>query len=381
MPEINCKFSTPEPVRFKESGSDTEFAATISGILYLNNFDEAAYGATEEEQKANLQKWIAGKIGEHLAVWNENGLLLRPSGQEALEGMLGKDISDAGMEGSVRIHNVRMDPEMKKLYDETFGEPEITNLFPQIKAPEDAKDDPHGPLIKFSIDYFSHGMMAGTSSGSSTGIEWKSDGSIILTDSSSGSGMSVNNKYSIKPEEAQKIRDYVSSKHLAALSKMDIETPVMFDNFTSSSISMVFDDSSLGGSRYEMCTINCGPAGFSFKTIEDEINALFKECSNTGEFLLNESKEPDGFNGFLGMLNMNQQMTSGGTENASTAPSGTSEEKWICSCGYGNTRKFCENCGNPKTVSEEAGTWVCPACKTSGNRGSFCAECGSRRPE
>ena len=91
MPGIVSKFSTPEPVRFKESGSDTEFAATISGILYLNNFDEAAYGATEEERKANLINWIAGKIGEHLAEWNEDGLLLWSSGQNALERMLDKD--------------------------------------------------------------------------------------------------------------------------------------------------------------------------------------------------------------------------------------------------------------------------------------------------
>ncbi|MBE6639301.1 MAG: hypothetical protein E7616_07620 [Ruminococcaceae bacterium] len=52
-------------------------------------------------------------------------------------------------------------------------------------------------------------------------------------------------------------------------------------------------------------------------------------------------------------------------------------ETWICShCGYtGNTKKFCENCGNPK----ETPTWKCTKCGTEGNTQNFCGECGAKK--
>lgn len=55
-----------------------------------------------------------------------------------------------------------------------------------------------------------------------------------------------------------------------------------------------------------------------------------------------------------------------------------SETGW--SCGVckttGNTGKFCVECGAPKPVSKAG--WTC-ACGTQ-NRGKFCSECGSPRP-
>jgi len=53
----------------------------------------------------------------------------------------------------------------------------------------------------------------------------------------------------------------VVTKDLAGLSKKDIPTVEMFDNFTSASFSMSFDDSSLGGSPYEHCHMECGSTG------------------------------------------------------------------------------------------------------------------------
>lgn len=52
---------------------------------------------------------------------------------------------------------------------------------------------------------------------------------------------------------------------------------------------------------------------------------------------------------------------------------------WACSCGQGgNKGKFCANCGSPKPEPKPAG-WTC-SCGKEGNKGKFCAECGAPKP-
>lgn len=48
--------------------------------------------------------------------------------------------------------------------------------------------------------------------------------------------------------------------------------------------------------------------------------------------------------------------------------------EWTCSCGAINKGKFCSECGKPKPVSDE---WTC-SCGAV-NKGKFCAECGKPR--
>ncbi|MBQ8133999.1 MAG: SPFH domain-containing protein [Clostridia bacterium] len=52
---------------------------------------------------------------------------------------------------------------------------------------------------------------------------------------------------------------------------------------------------------------------------------------------------------------------------------------WKCECGKeGNTGKFCAECGKPKPVPVQSGSWTC-SCGAV-NSGKFCAECGNPRP-
>jgi membrane protease subunit (stomatin/prohibitin family) len=54
-----------------------------------------------------------------------------------------------------------------------------------------------------------------------------------------------------------------------------------------------------------------------------------------------------------------------------------SADSWVCSCGEGNSGRFCSNCGQAKPVSVSVSpTWICPGCHTE-NTGKFCAECGT----
>jgi membrane protease subunit (stomatin/prohibitin family) len=54
-----------------------------------------------------------------------------------------------------------------------------------------------------------------------------------------------------------------------------------------------------------------------------------------------------------------------------------SSDTWVCSCGEGNSGRFCSNCGQAKPVSVPVTpVWMCPSCHAE-NTGKFCAECGS----
>lgn len=50
---------------------------------------------------------------------------------------------------------------------------------------------------------------------------------------------------------------------------------------------------------------------------------------------------------------------------------------WTCpKCKTkGNTGKFCTNCGEKQPGA--TGTWTCAACGHVGNKGKFCTECGA----
>ena len=251
--------------------------------------------------------------------------------------------------------------------------------------------EPHGPLTEVSYNLSSHGMMAGSSSGISRKVTWNSDGTAIYSTHSYGGGSSAECEYKITPEMAKKISDYVTDKRLAALAKMDIPTAVMFDNFTSASISMTFDDSSIGGDKYNSVCLNCGPAGLTFKTIEDGLYELFEECAKTGECIKNETTQMDDgpFANFNRMIQMNMMGVTTpdplagmkqaqeeafnaaveSTKSGASTPSASTNGKWTCKCGMENAGKFCANCGEPKPAG-----WVC-SCGTV-NTGKFCYNCG-----
>ena len=115
MPGIITKFGTPEPVAFKENGCDTEFAARISGALYIDEYDEAAYGGTESERKEKLGAFAVGKIKEHLAAWDKEDKLLGVDGESQLGLMLINDLKEAGITGSACIKNITITEETNEL--------------------------------------------------------------------------------------------------------------------------------------------------------------------------------------------------------------------------------------------------------------------------
>jgi len=49
---------------------------------------------------------------------------------------------------------------------------------------------------------------------------------------------------------------------------------------------------------------------------------------------------------------------------------------WTCQCGNECTGKFCPNCGTKRP----GGDWICPDCGTkNGSKGKFCQNCGRKK--
>ena len=421
MSGLITSFEIPEPVRFKEKGCDLVFQVKVKFALYINEFDGTAFGATPNEQVGNMKSMAADKVKDCLAHWHEGDKILYIEGRDALEYLLTVFLRENGVSGSARIDDLTLTDASEALYKEQILNPFNEKKAEQRKQEIEAAVEPHGPLRSVRYSLCSHGMMAGSSSSSGREIEWKDDGTVVLKSTSSGSGRNFETEYKIEPETAQKLIDFVEKEKIAAIAKLDIKKAEVFDCFTSATITLVYDDRSVGGVPYNHCTLDCGPAGMTFKSIEDKIRDLLDEIEASGECIRSEVHEnPGTVPGFMGMKQMmnmidttcdpkpeqplvmmglvpcdpdagkrNQDSQAKwtckcGQENTGKFCSECGEPKpagWICPCGHENTGKFCAECGNPESVAYGEGAWVCGSCGIAGNRGKYCAKCGCTKPQ
>ena len=264
---------------------------------------------------------------------------------------------------------------MEKM-DLMFTEPD------SLEIPEEE----HGPLTGFSYVLTSHGMMLGSGSSRTRRIEWKPDGTVEMEDSYHGGGTSSVDRYLVTPELARKVADFVAETKLAALSQMEIRLPLVYDSFTSATVSMTFDDSGIGGSPYVRRSLECGASGMTFATLEDGISQMLKEIAETCECVFSEEKKTEDGSPFfpgLGPMIPGPAVFPASGQQAGNGPAKADapEGKWVCSCGKAdNTGRFCPECGSPRPAEDAEGSWTCPSCHNSGNTGKFCAACGTRRP-
>ena len=378
------RFEIPEPVRFKEKGCDLVFQISVEGAIYVDSYDEAAFGATKEEQIENIKKLAVDKVLEDLAHWHEGDKRLLIDGRDVLGDSLTVFLREKGISGSGKINDLIFSEASKVLYWEQVRKPDNEKKSEEFNQKLDAAVEPHGPLERVSYNSSTNGMMAGTSSSSHQEIEWKDDGSIIYTSSSSFSGKYFESAYKITPENAQKIKDFVEERKIAALTKIDMELPVMYDNFTSSTIVVTYDDRSVGGESHNMYTLQCGPYGMAFKNLESDIKNLFMEIQDSGECIKNDMRDNSslltGFAG-MGMIDMGgqpgheqplQMMGIVPVDTGADKETPDIKKKWTCQCGADNSGKFCCECGQPKP------TWTC-SCGAE-NKGKFCMECGQPKP-
>ena len=251
---------------------------------------------------------------------------------------------------------------------------------------DENKTEIQGQLLRVDYNTSSHGMMAGSSSYGGDALEWNKDGSIILTSTYTGGGKSTHAEYRVPEDLAEKVREYVNGTGLAQLSKEDIPLPVVYDCFTSANINMEYGDLNGEAWKREKFHLNCGPAGMTFREIENTLYGLLKECRENGECIVNEVKEQQ--NGFPGMM-----MGLG----PATISQMMMASPWDCPvCGTkGNSGAFCMGCAMPRPAGAngapspapepetkelpkpEPGCWTCKFCGFNKNEGKFCCECGA----
>jgi len=66
--------------------------------------------------------------------------------------------------------------------------------------------------------------------------------------------------------------------------------------------------------------------------------------------------------------------------NPAVPPVSSVPGNWVCpKCGTANDGTFCKECGTKKP--EDNGLWKCPSCGFEGNDGKFCKNCGAKKGE
>ena len=374
MNSLSINFGNQNPAPFREQDCDIEFEAKVRGRAEIYDFDAARYGEGNAAQIA-LTKKIAELIPECIDRRSKEDLLLSVNAQNKLSDALKEALADAGVTAFVVVKDIKVVPEQKneeymRLYREALTE----SLFPQVKT-DGLTDEPHGPLIGFSYNLSSHGMMMGSGSYSGDSLSWNRDGTVTLSVSSNGGGRQLRAEYLVDSETAEKMRAFVADKHLAALAKQEIRTPLVYDDFTSASFSMTFDDSSVGGSPYNHVSVNCGPAGMTFRSIEKKIREILEQCKEHGQLTFNEENATNnGAMGGFGFGDLSKMMMTHGGANGTNGTNGTAGS----ANGTNGANGAAGSANGTATSSAAAGCWVCSSCGFAGNKGKFCIECGSR---
>ena len=344
MEKIEFKFGTPKPVTFRESGCDTDFKVRIAGKAEVSDYDAVLYDCGEAGTDL-LKQAVINLLPLCLLNWPEGKHVIGDGNCEILAGRLDKALADVGITAKTEIVNISLSSDQEAEYHDAIKDrravDRLDNMFTEPTVDDGEDDEAHGPLIGFGYNLSTHGMTIGSGSYTGYSIDWNDDGSVTLSICRNGGRTETNMEYKLKPEVAQKMRDLVRDKHLAALTKKKFETITCYDCFTSATIKMTFDDSCVGGSRYNMLHLYCGPAGMTFRTLENAVSDIIKECRKTGECTsFVETKTDSGIPGFLNI----------GAMKPSPVGSGDQEGGWTCpKCGYNkNTGKFCTECGEKR---------------------------------
>ena len=247
----------------------------------------------------------------------------------------------------------------------TMMDAETGNTFPKGYYPTlkelRALKETHGPLIEAEWSGSASGMMFGDLSRFSMKLV-RTDGGTKLFDMEMKSFQpAITKTYAADDSVWDKLQKIADDENLAAWRHLRADPDkqmIVYDHSSSASISLVFDDSAVGGRGPKRISIGreeVRQQGGS--EVWNAVCDILKSCADTGR-LLEESTEPnpyvDGRPPFMGM-------------------------------GMGVPVRPDREPVKPKETAKAAeavpGTWTCPACGNTGNTGKFCPECGQPRKE
>ena len=225
-------------------------------------------------------------------------------------------------------------------------------LIPEDKADEEltallSKQVKHGRLISFKHSSWSNGMTPNSHMENRTAATWAESGEVTVSwYSQQGVADAMVTDYKAGEKVTAELEEFIRQSNLTNLSQLKYERSKdpfagMTDSSGGSDYTICFDDSSVGGDKSALFTLDPAAIGQHGGTAVNEKLRDFTGRLCTESTIVSSHTEPretgamGGFMG-MGMLGMLNQTAS--------------SEQWKCSCcGYDkNGGRFCNNCGAPK---------------------------------
>ena len=209
----------------------------------------------------------------------------------------------------------------------------------------------HGELISIAYISSSSGMMFNSDTLNSLTLERDGEHAKLTVREKQSGGGTETSVYKAELSIFDKLRAIIDRENVAAWSALKyVELFQVMDYSSSEGLTLIFDDSSIGGSRRAWRDIDCKAVEQQGrKDVISEIRAILA-VEGRGE-LISKSSQPVPSMGVMGF-------TMGGG-----VPVGL--------MGMGMAAAM---------MAQTAGSWICPVCGESTNKGKFCTECGSPRP-
>ena len=217
------------------------------------------------------------------------------------------------------------------------------------KAYLKALEDRHGKLVHCSSSYTSSGMMMNSNSLISYELKIEeNDKSVLTVRNKQPFKKCVITTYSIMDKDLKDICDFVEENRFWAFSELEYyQDPnyIVFDYSSSSSISLGFDDRSVGGSPYSYLSINDqAMSQHGFGELSTKFTAQLSSLMEKGRILsFSEEGEDSNF--------------------------------------FNNMSVFTDKEKPEQKIEPDEGNNVCPSCGYHPVEGKFCPECGYRVKE
>ena len=254
-----------------------------------------------------------------------------------------------------------------------------------------ARNEVHGKLTSCSYNASSQGMAFNSNTLLSISVSEAGDPHRIIYVSKECMQPTVTTIYRTSEDILAKIQELAERENLTAWSVLKYNNPFPCTDYSSSaSISLNFDDTSVGGHAgvYVSIDVSAACQHGGGDVVKEFRNILESAAENAEVISRKESASPSMVMGLgMGMIYNGSSDTTDQTSEKSPAASHASDDTWKCAeCGAEMTGvKFCTQCGAKHVIPEPEkatpspdGTWTYPLCKTSGNTGKFCFECGAK---
>ena len=350
------RFGTPTPIKFAHKACDEDLFIYFKcyGTVDVTAYDQERYPDLDalklELHPKNIVQTISDAI-ENCTI-DDDEFIVNPD--NAIGKVVENFLSTIGITAKTDIHTHIAPDESSEVYNALS-----LDLIKQNKLSEHLPKEPHGELIGCGHSSASNGMMFNSNSYYNLSIKKTSESELTITIKEKACFQpEVRKTYTAPVELLKPIAELVERENMAAWAKFQyIEDPnfKMYDYSSSSSISLDFDDTSIGGYRHEHRGINLSATDQrGLGDITKEYIRLLNECVSHAT-LVKEEADPKGINPFA--IGMMQYMQKNGittnpllpSEPQPPSPPQTQEvpEGAIACprCEYVSTGKFCPNCG------------------------------------